>query len=687
MMLSIDDLKPFIDWLQANPSWAALAVFIISCAESLALVGLFIPGTIIMPAIGSMIGAEVLPAHWIILAAVLGAIVGDNLSFWLGYYFHASIKQKWPFRLFPNLLEKGETFFYRYGALSVFIGRFVGPVRPIIPVIAGMLNMSTRRFLIANVSSAIAWALLYMAPGIVLGMISEQLAPTVAARALVILAVISFIAWLVLWTFNKIWSLSHKKFEAFCSHLWQKITKNWPALGEFVHHLSLDNPKPLLILFYILFFIVLTLVLLTSAQHSTLVHSLDSLVYLFLRGIQVTPLDTFMAQLFLLTTPTALLFLGLGPFLWFLIQKEWRVAWYWCLNPLIAVALAYAMHDCVTIAPPNLAIATNFISSNLTLFCALLGNFILLSFYRSMWTRYKKFLWVSLEIVILLVALPQIYFGFHWPTGCLTSIACAAITTWSIILFFYRKRIVPLRLNLNPSLIIFSLTIFILFVNNARHEVNLFLKEMVREEFHIPYSAKHWLYGKKSQPLVVLYRTNFTGKITDSITLQYAGNLTHLERDLHKAGWHTAPTPSAMVILNRIGAKDRLDQLPLLPELYQAQKPALIMTKFVRPLKRMLVLRFWPSEILLQPHNVPLWLGTVKIHTLWHWHPIEANIQFLENQDFSLNELEKDLSTAHLKILTSTVRCYEFVDCEQEALHFYYSNNAWDALYDETSPV
>ena len=368
MMLSLDDLKPFIDWLHANPGLAALAVFFISCTESLALVGLLIPGTIVMPAIGSMIGAGVLPAPWIILAAIMGAIVGDNLSFWLGHHFHGRIRRMWPFRLFPKLMSKGEGFFLRYGGLSVFIGRFVGPVRPIIPVVAGMMNMPPNRFFLANVTSAIAWAILYMAPGVLLGAISEQLAPQVAARLLVILALLTFAVWFALWSFNRLWSLTHKNFEAFSINLWGEITQRWPRVGTLVHHLSLDNHKPLSIIFYILFFISLVLIIGISVMHATFLNDIDWVVFFFLRGIQMPPIDTFMATLILSTGPASLLCLSLGPLAWFVTQQEWRASFYWCINLIATFLLAHLVGYLIPLESPSLGFKESFINPDFTFF-------------------------------------------------------------------------------------------------------------------------------------------------------------------------------------------------------------------------------------------------------------------------------------------------------------------------------
>ncbi|MES9896122.1 MAG: VTT domain-containing protein, partial [Candidatus Thiodiazotropha endolucinida] len=87
----------------------------------------------------------------------------------------------WPFNRHPATLQRGITFFQRYGGKSVALGRFFGPVRAIIPLVAGMLGMPPLRFLAANILSALVWAPAYLLPGIVFGA-SLELASEVAFR-------------------------------------------------------------------------------------------------------------------------------------------------------------------------------------------------------------------------------------------------------------------------------------------------------------------------------------------------------------------------------------------------------------------------------------------------------------------------------------------------------------------------
>nr|WP_284041257.1 bifunctional DedA family/phosphatase PAP2 family protein [Halomonas olivaria] len=176
-----------------------LLVLLISLVESLALVGLLVPGVVLITAAASVAGHQALDLPWLVGAALIGAILGDGISYKLGYHHRGQVISRWPLVMHPEWLERGTRFFERYGIYSVFIGRFVGPVRPIIPLIAGMMRMPPRTFLWANVTSATLWAPAYVLPGYLLGHTWQQhlnlppnveMAVIMMATSLVILAIV-----------------------------------------------------------------------------------------------------------------------------------------------------------------------------------------------------------------------------------------------------------------------------------------------------------------------------------------------------------------------------------------------------------------------------------------------------------------------------------------------------------------
>lgn len=164
----------FLQQLNPTPFMLMLLIGIIALLESLALVGLLVPGVVLITAASSLAGHQEIAVSWMLAAAFLGAISGDLLSFRLGYWENGRVLRRWPLSQYSGWVIRGQRFFDRYGAYSVFIGRFIGPVRPIIPLVAGMMRMSPVTFLGANIGSALLWAPAYTLPGYWLGQTWQQ---------------------------------------------------------------------------------------------------------------------------------------------------------------------------------------------------------------------------------------------------------------------------------------------------------------------------------------------------------------------------------------------------------------------------------------------------------------------------------------------------------------------------------
>lgn len=167
--------QPLLLWLHNHPDWALWFTFLISLTESFAIIGSLIPGSVAMTAIGILAGSGAMRIDLTLLAATLGAIAGDGASYALGHTFSEKLANFWPFKRYPHLLSYGKSYFSRHGGKSVLIGRFFGPLRSIIPVIAGMMHMQRWHFFLANILSAIGWACLYILPGFFIGEAGSEL--------------------------------------------------------------------------------------------------------------------------------------------------------------------------------------------------------------------------------------------------------------------------------------------------------------------------------------------------------------------------------------------------------------------------------------------------------------------------------------------------------------------------------
>lgn len=152
-------------WLSANPEWLGLAIFLLACGECLAIVGILVPGTVLLFAVAALAGNGALGLGETLLLAFCGGLLGDCLSYALGRYFHQDIGRLPVLRHHPQWLSSAHGYFVRYGVASLLVGRFIGPLRPMLPMIAGMFDMPFVRFFLVSLLAGIGWSIAYMLPG------------------------------------------------------------------------------------------------------------------------------------------------------------------------------------------------------------------------------------------------------------------------------------------------------------------------------------------------------------------------------------------------------------------------------------------------------------------------------------------------------------------------------------------
>ncbi len=152
--------KETVAFVQVHQKWLLPIVFMLALGESLAFISLVLPTTVIFVVLGAFLsGAGLTLQQEVTLGIVagLGGSVGYAVSYWLGQYFRDDISRIPPFSNHPDMVLRGHKFFEKWGTLAVFIGHFFGPVRAVIPVIAGSLAMSQWKFQLANIPSAFLW--------------------------------------------------------------------------------------------------------------------------------------------------------------------------------------------------------------------------------------------------------------------------------------------------------------------------------------------------------------------------------------------------------------------------------------------------------------------------------------------------------------------------------------------------
>lgn len=173
-------------------------VGLVALLESVVVVGFVMPGALVVVLAGFLAAKGVVDVGGIVLFAAVGAVIGDVVSYYLGRR-GATFFKEGNRLLTPRLLARGETFLKNHGDKGIFLGRFLGPIRPLVPFVAGMFNMSKVRFLIWNILSAIVWAGLYALLGFFFGHAWQVIAiwSTRAVIFLLAILIVLFVIYLI----------------------------------------------------------------------------------------------------------------------------------------------------------------------------------------------------------------------------------------------------------------------------------------------------------------------------------------------------------------------------------------------------------------------------------------------------------------------------------------------------------
>jgi membrane protein DedA with SNARE-associated domain len=156
VLLPLASVTSFID---AHSQWALLVMFALLALESS---GLPLPGETALVACGVLASQGALSIPWVILVAILAAILGDNLGYWIArqggrrLLFRFAVTRASAERYLP----RAERFFARHGGKTVFIGRFIAVLRVTAAWAAGLSHMRWWRFLAWNAAGGVCWATL-----------------------------------------------------------------------------------------------------------------------------------------------------------------------------------------------------------------------------------------------------------------------------------------------------------------------------------------------------------------------------------------------------------------------------------------------------------------------------------------------------------------------------------------------
>jgi membrane protein DedA with SNARE-associated domain len=162
-------------FIDSHSAWAGPITALLTLGESLLVVGLFVPATALMLVTGGLIAAGIVEAPVILAWGIAGAVVGDFISYGIGRWAGPGVVRRWPLNRQRRAVARARLFFSRYGFASVLLGRFLGPLRCLVPTVAGIMGMSHARFQAANVLSAVLWMPAMLAPGYLAGISLQEM--------------------------------------------------------------------------------------------------------------------------------------------------------------------------------------------------------------------------------------------------------------------------------------------------------------------------------------------------------------------------------------------------------------------------------------------------------------------------------------------------------------------------------
>ncbi len=648
----IDELRPIVHWVSHHPYVGLGFAFVISFLESLAIVGIIVPGSVFMTAIGTLVGSGILPFWATLIWAAFGAIVGDVLSFWLGYHFHDRIRTIWPVSRYPVLLEKGQAFFERHGKKSIFLGRFAGPMRPVIPMLGGMMDMRVKPFLITDFISAFLWAPTYMLPGILLGAASLALPPEIATRLILIVILAIFLIWFFSWLIKRIYLWLCQLCSLMNRFFWRAMmaTANGKRFTIWLHPQDPEDHAQLNRALYCLLLILFIIFIVWDVKHFGMLDNLNHSVYYLMQSFRSDLLDKIAVYLTILGDKKIIIPTFFIIFAYLIGKKHYRFAFHWLGLIIVTAATIFILKELVAIPRPgDLTPELNysFPSGHATLsiiFYGFMASFICDRTKKSL----HRFIYIITTLIILIVCLSRLYLGAHWLTDIIGGLLLGSIMFELTSLSLHRYQ------TNTPSLKYFTLITLGLFVILAGTYNIVFYKSLMKpftRSWQITnVSMQAWWNEHDTVPIV---RSNRLGQPTQLMNIEWFDNLNNIKQLLVNHNWQLAPERSFTTTLHRIAAQHGTHQLPILEVLYDNTAPLLVLTHPGVKGSKPIVLRLWQSHFTVE--HKTLYIGTV------YFQEVHQGISFFHKHNYSnkptnpaLNELFVFLSHQDTKIINTT---------------------------------
>ena len=608
-----DIIAKLILALQQHSTLSLFFVFLVAFSESLIIVGLIVPGAVLMILFGALIAMDALEFWPTIFFAISGAVAGDSLSYWLGRRYKTRLNNLWPLSQKPEVIIRANQFIDQHGVKSIFLSRFIGLLRPVVPAIAGMTRMPIKRFIITNISSALLWAPLYLLPGLLFGL-SLEMASEFASKFIFLIIFSLFIIVLSLWAIQQLYVFTKPYNDKLISYF-LNWGKRHSIAGEIPASIF-DKTHPELPGLSLVALIIFTGTLILSLLQNTFIFShipfpydfdsLDQFIYHSLQKFRSPPLDSVMLWLNYLASSQfiALLCFSLGGL--FIFKKNLFSLWHWLAAISLPLLLSPLLNNDLTSSlQQNL-------NANIHIFpfvvIVSVVGFLTVIINSGLTFRKQQLIYYFSASVVLLLMLAQLYFATQVFSQILFGLFVGSLW-FNLLGIAYGRHIKKIICKTTQKEVVLITIVLLIYPS---------WKTMSHEELHTP-SEDFYVMGTDSWiesgwELLPIIREGIRQNKNNLFNLQWLGTEKNIKSQLIKSGFSSRQN-TIQTISNWFLDDIKINQLPILPHIHEGEYELLRFYRYNENNQELTVIRLWPSIYKLKQEQPlqPLWFGSINV--------------------------------------------------------------------------
>jgi len=510
------------------------------------------------------------------------------------------------------------------------VGRFIGPLRPVIPVTAGMLGLAPRRFLLVDVPACIAWTPAYLIPGMLFGA-SLEVASEYAGRMSLVLIISVMVVWFTWWVIWTAYELLASRSARWLRHVIRWLRRH-PVFRRIAGPL-LDSTQPEVLsitmmgLLLVLIFWGMVMLMFMS-PFSAHPQSIDQAVQAYALALRNHIADPLMVALTQLSRMWVLIPTSMAVLLWLLGAGRNKAALHWLVAMAGGMSIQLLMGWTLRATPLLSEAGVNTPhdpSAALTLATVVLGYFAVMV-ARELKRRKRKWPYAITGLLLALLVLSRLYLGLDWLSGALMGVALGM--TWTFIVgIAYRQRAVKSFNGWIASLIFFgmlALTFTWQVDQNLDKDLASLKVALPQREIKLDY---WWTDGWHTLPRE---RTQLKSVVARAFNFQFAGNPEHFAQNLAEHNWQQTGAANWRWGILSLNPEATEFTLPPLKRDYLGHADILLLHRTGGDPLQKETIRLWDSGVRLAGTGQVIYLGQIaneiliqrmKVFSYWSAKP------------------------------------------------------------------